>query len=75
MEANIAVLSNQECVNLDFGYIRETHICAGWGYPNVCAVSTHYVSCMVFGWLNNFNHRVEPYMWFTVLNHIYLASY
>jgi secreted trypsin-like serine protease len=36
-EALIEAISNEECEALNFGYIRESHICAGTGYPNACS--------------------------------------
>jgi len=36
-EALIEQISNEECQVLNFGYIRDSHICAGRGYPNACS--------------------------------------
>jgi secreted trypsin-like serine protease len=36
-EALIDALSNEVCRDLNFGYIRDSHICAGLGYPNACS--------------------------------------
>jgi len=36
-EAKIDAISNEECADLNFGYIRDSHICAGTGYPNACS--------------------------------------
>jgi secreted trypsin-like serine protease len=36
-EAVIEAISNEVCRDLNFGYIRDSHICAGTGYPNACS--------------------------------------
>jgi len=39
-EAKVASISNEECNTLNFGYIRDSHICAGTGAvgtPNACS--------------------------------------
>ena len=38
-EALIESISNDDCNVIHFGYIRDTHICAGTGTPNACSVS------------------------------------
>ena len=37
-EANVPIPSNEWCLEAHIGYIRDTHICAGTGYPNACSV-------------------------------------
>jgi len=36
-EALIDSISNEVCGDLNFGYIRDSHICAGTGFPNACS--------------------------------------
>jgi secreted trypsin-like serine protease len=36
-EAYIEAISNEQCRDLQFGYIRDSHICVGTGYPNACS--------------------------------------
>jgi secreted trypsin-like serine protease len=36
-EALIDSISNEVCQELNFGYIRDSHICAGTGFPNACS--------------------------------------
>ena len=39
-EGLVDSISNEECREIHFGFIRDTHICAGTGTPNACSVST-----------------------------------
>jgi serine protease 33 len=46
-EANVEIPSNEWCLDVHLGYIRDTHICAGTGYPNACSGdSGGPMSCM-----------------------------
>jgi len=36
-EALVDSISNELCQDLNFGYIRDSHICAGTGFPNACS--------------------------------------
>jgi secreted trypsin-like serine protease len=36
-EAYTPAISNELCNELNFGYIRDSHICPGTGYPNSCS--------------------------------------
>lgn len=38
-EALVEAITNEECRELQIGYIRDSHICAGTGMPNACSVS------------------------------------
>jgi len=38
-EGLVDSISNEECNEIHFGFIRDTHICAGTGTPNACSVS------------------------------------
>lgn len=49
-EANVPIMSNEDCLDAHIGYIRDTHICAGTGYPNACSGdSGGPMSCLVDG--------------------------
>jgi hypothetical protein len=36
-EAKVEAISNERCEQINFGYIRDSHICAGTGMPNACS--------------------------------------
>lgn len=36
-EAQVEAITNEQCRELQIGYIRDSHICAGTGMPNACS--------------------------------------